>query len=460
MRVPKAHSQPRMTTLLGTMLCLLVLAEDSGKAGDDRAKKPAPAADAAAVLAHIRNGFPQSIKEDKTGDADVVPLPFPYTSPCIKEGFQQLFYWDTYFINHGLRRIGLAEQARHNVDNLLRLTDQFGMVPSANRRSMANRSQTPFLSQMVRDTYAHTPDDAWLKSAYATLKKDYDFWMTKRLSPCGLNRSGNDATEQYLMAFYHYLARERFKGLALATRAEQLAFSRQALSEAETWDFTPRFDRRAEEFCPVDLNANLYIYEINFAWFAKILNNGEAQAWLAKAERRKSLIQELLWNKPLGCYTDYDWKNRQPGDLVTCAALYPLVAGLATPPQAAQVAAKMRAVLECPHGLATCESRPHPFAYQWDYPNAWPPLQLLAIQALDRYGFKTDARRVAEKYVQTVTRNFAQTGDLWEKYNALTGTIEVKDEYQMPRMMGWTAGVFLFATEYLNPPSAAPKTKP
>jgi alpha,alpha-trehalase len=436
-----------------------VSAEQAGtpvQAPGERAEIPG----AAAVLAHIRKGFPASIKVQKEGTEDIIAVPHPYTAPCVKEGFQQLFYWDTYFINQGLLRVGLAGQARHNADDLLFLLDQLGLVPNANRHSMANRSQLPFLSQMVWDVYQNQPDNEWLKSAHATLKKEYEFWSTKRLSPCGLNRSGNEAGEEYLMGFYRYLAKERFKGLSLATREEQLVFARQALSEAETWDFTPRFDRRAEEFCAVDLNSNLYTYETNFAAFSKILANGEEQEWLAKAAKRKALIQELLWNDQLGCYTDYDWKNRHRGNLVSCAALFPLAAGIASPEQAEKVVGKMRAVLECEHGLATCEKRTHPFVYQWDHPNAWPPMQMVAIQALDRYGFKEDAARIARKYVQTVVRNFEKTGDLWEKYNAVTGTIEVADEYQMPRMMGWTAGVFVFAVEYLDPGRAGATGKP
>jgi alpha,alpha-trehalase len=415
-----------------------------------RSAEPLDPLGVSAVMAHIRKGFPASVKVNKEGGKDIVGLPYPYTSPCVKEGFQQLFYWDTFFINQGLIRIGLAEQARHNVDNLLFLLDQFSVVPSASRRSMANRSQTPFLSQMVRDVYQNKPDNAWLKAASKTLQTEYAFWMTRRLSPCGLNRSGNEATEQYLMGFYRYLAKERFKGLALTNREEQLAFSRQALSEAETWDFTPRYDRRAEDFCAVDLNSNLYVYEMNFAEFSRILNDGQEQAWLAKAARRKELIQALLWNERVGCYTDYDWRSQKQGALVSCASLFPLLAGVATPQQAERVVRKMREVLEYEHGLATCEKKTHAFAYQWDYPNAWPPLQWVAFEALDRYGFKEDARRIAEKYVRTVVRNFLKTGDLWEKYNAVEGTTEVKDEYQMPRMMGWTAGVFVRAAEYLD----------
>ena len=47
-------------------------------------------------------------------------------------------------------------------------------------------------------------------------------------------------------------------------------------------------------------------------------------------------------------------------------------------------------------------------------------------------------------------KNFDITGSLWEKYNVENGTIEVKDEYEMPEMMGWTAGTFVLAANYLR----------
>ena len=77
---------------------------------------------------------------------------------------------------------------------------------------------------------------------------------------------------------------------------------------------------------------------------------------------------------------------------------------------------------------------------------------MIVIQALDRYGYKTDAARIAEKYVTLIDRVFAATGKLWEKYNVLNGSNEVEDEDQggMPPMMGWTAGVYRFAQSYLK----------
>ena len=46
--------------------------------------------------------------------------------------------------------------------------------------------------------------------------------------------------------------------------------------------------------------------------------------------------------------------------------------------------------------------------------------------------------------------NFKKTHNLWEKYNVVEGNINVSNEYEMPTMVGWTAGTFVFATDYLD----------
>ena len=45
---------------------------------------------------------------------------------------------------------------------------------------------------------------------------------------------------------------------------------------------------------------------------------------------------------------------------------------------------------------------------------------------------------------------FERTGYLWEKYNVINGSIEVASEYGTPDMLGWTAGVYLAFTNYLE----------
>ncbi|MEE1005629.1 MAG: trehalase family glycosidase, partial [Acutalibacteraceae bacterium] len=53
------------------------------------------------------------------------------------------------------------------------------------------------------------------------------------------------------------------------------------------------------------------------------------------------------------------------------------------------------------------------------------------------------AKKVAETYIKLIDENFAKTGNLWEKYNGLDGTV-ANEDYNAPKMMGWTAGMYMY----------------
>ena len=106
--------------------------------------------------------------------------------------------------------------------------------------------------------------------------------------------------------------------------------------------------------------------------------------------------------------------------------------------------------LEFEYGIAVCEDEPYDYDYQWSYPNTWPPVVYLAIRGLDAYGYRQDARRIAEKYAAMVVKTFGETHNLWEKYNVREGNINVSNEYDMPTMLGWSAGTFIYASDYLD----------
>ena len=122
---------------------------------------------------------------------------------------------------------------------------------------------------------------------------------------------------------------------------------------------------------------------------------------------------------------------------------------MATPEQAASTV-KQLPHLEYPCGLATCEAGARRTPYQWDFPNGWAPLHYIAVHGLARYGYQTEAKRIAEKYVRAIDKTFRQTGTLWEKYNVTDGSLNVTDEYEMPPMLGWTAGVYVDFMAYLT----------
>lgn len=405
----------------------------------------------AAVKRFIAQTWDSTVRQPAEQGAGEVPLPYPFIVPTAGPEFHIFFYWDTYFACEGLLRDGRVELARHNADNMLHLIETLGYVPNFTITEHLNRSQPPLASALVRAVYERTGDRDWLGRAHATLHKEYAFWMTLRQLPVGLNHHGHHGDPKAVDNFY-WVVRERLLSIP-DEPAARMRYLHHAMAEAETgWDFNPRFDRRCADFAAIDLNSLLYLHESNAAFFADELGSGDGNLWRERAARRRSLLDRLCWDDARGLYFDYDAATERRSPVVSVATLYPLWAGLASPEQAARVVASLP-LIEVPFGIVACApgelERPQP--YQWDHPNAWPPTQFAAMAGLLRYGYQAEARRVAEKYLACVCGGFAQTGNLWEKYNGVTGGVDVTDEYAMPAMLGWTAGTFLFACDVVQP---------
>ena len=158
------------------------------------------------LRAYIDRDMPKTIRVCKNDTLGNFALPYPFSVPCIVNGFQNLFYWDTYFTNVGLLLDGNIEQAKNNIDNILAMIDRFGYMPNATNEGMLNRSQPPYASMMVREVYELTHDKIWLSYACKILEKEYKFWMTERITSNGLNRYSNHADKSSLMSFYYYVA--------------------------------------------------------------------------------------------------------------------------------------------------------------------------------------------------------------------------------------------------------------
>lgn len=405
--------------------------------------------DAKFVLDYIHSHWPNTVRYEPNDVGTLIGLPYPYTVPCQHEPtMQNNFYWDTYFTNVGLLRQGFSDLAKNNVDNLLHEVEKFGFVPNGNRTFFLTRSQAPFLSLMIKDIYQAFRDVDWLRSAVANWKKEYDFWMQKRPTPIGLNRYFHHATKEQLLEFYRDELKHRPK-VEAETEEQELVISAHLLAEAESgWDFTPRFEQRCGDFAPVDLNSLLYLNEVNAAYFCEILDDPERGLWLERAQRRLKMINEFCWNEKEGLFYDYDFSHHRQSAVASLATFVPLWARLASEKQARSITENLSR-FEFDYGVSACEPTQQRLTYQWDYPNGWPPLFYMVINGLNNYGFCQEAHRIAEKYLRVVVKNFNQTGELWEKYNVVDGSIQVKNEYAMPAMMGWSAGVFVFCADLM-----------
>jgi alpha,alpha-trehalase len=400
----------------------------------------------------IKTNWEKTIRTHTNDSASLIGLPLPYSVPSISGMFQEMYYWDTYFTNVGLIMDGNVIQARNNCENMLYLIDRYGFMPNGNRIWYLNRSQPPYLSMMIRDVYEKTKDKEWLKRCLPTLEKEYHFWMTKRITSIGLNRFNNNAPDSINEDTFWGIKKrlgENYDTISLKSESQRIAIGSHFTSEFESgWDLSPRFDSRCNDFCPLDLNSNLYLYEKNFEYFYSKTENNTSKKWNSIADKRKKLINKYLYNQNDKLFYDYDYVNNQLSPIYSSAVFNALWAELLTQEQAKELV-KHLPPLEFKYGLAACAPGKRKYAYQWDYPNGWASIQYLAVKGLRNYGYKAEASRIAYKYATLVSSNYKKTNNLWEKYNIIDGTINGHNEYEMPTMMGWTAGTFIYISDYL-----------
>lgn len=396
------------------------------------------------VLDYIRTNIGHTIHRDHNGSGfGGFDLPHPYSSPCLSgEGqFDFFFYWDTYFTNHALLRTGHTQTAADNIRNILWLIKRQGYMP--NHPGLNNRSQPPYLCRMLNAYQQASGDADLINGAMDTLLQEYNFWMSARLHPCGLNRYGQHDVWAGQEAF---ALMDRVASLSPQTTTKDLnkirAIGVHHLAEAESGcDFTPRFQRRCLDHIPPELNGLLYEYERFFEANSDRFSTDYQIDWTHRAERRRELINQYCWSEARGLYLDYDMRDESHSPIASLAGIAMLAHGIPDTLQATKIVSNL-GLFEREHGLAYTEPCKTFGDCQWSHPNVWPPMVYMTIQGLLRYNFQTEAERVAHTFLQTTNRLFHETGRLWEKTDSETGTVGA-GEYPAAPMLGWVAGVYM-----------------
>jgi alpha,alpha-trehalase len=372
-------------------------------------------------------------------DESLLGLPKPYLVPSYREetgfDYNEMYYWDSYFMVQGMLDEKHKELVCGILENLLWLFERFKVIPNASRTYLTGRSQPPFLTTFIFDVYeAYNMDQEWLKAAMKVAEEEYHtVWM-------GVKKPNERQVYQGLSRYYdiNYL---------------------HDLAEAESgWDMTPRFDRRALNYLPVDLNALLYKYETDFARAARIFHDKRTAArWEDAAALRKATMDKLMWDRLHGLYYDYNYVKKKRGATSSLAAYYPLWAGMASEKQAAALVKSLRR-FEHKGGLSTTDALPlgqfvlGSIPTQWAYPNGWAPLQFLVVKGLERYGYHQDARRLAMKWLKSNLQWFNTDHVFLEKYNVVSPEKPpVKGLYPSQTGFGWTNAVFeRFCQDYID----------
>ncbi len=395
------------------------------------------------VLEYLKKHIDDTTKSFSKENANdtLLFLPYPYTTPCAEGMFQEMYYWDTYFTCKALYLLNRGEQVLNNIRNFDYMLKEYGRIPNGNRTYYLNRSQPPFFGLMLKDYLAYGKGEIDTSDAYAMLKAEYDFWQGQRQSASGLNRYFCDVTESDVEKEFGPIGTpytwERTNDSFLVSVEKYV----HIYAEAESgWDFNPRFSDRCTDFNPIDLNSLLYFVECLLCEWAP---EGEREVYETARDKRKALINKYCLGDD-GIYYDYDFVNGALSSTVSAASFYPYFVGLSDDKEAFKILLDR---LEAEHGLLSALTDKR--CYQWAEPNSWAPLTYITVVAADKIGLKDEARRLANKYVGAIDKIFDLTGHLWEKYNAYTGGLEVFDEYEQPKMLGWTAGTYMAMREYL-----------
>ena len=415
--------------------------------------------------------------------------------------FNEMYGWDSYFIIRGLVQEGRIDLAKGMVENFFFEIEHYGALLNANRTYYLTRSQPPFLTSMILSVYdaqkaAGRENREWLAKSYEYAVRDHALWTQAPhlAGSTGLSRyydfgdgpaaeSVKDETGHYREVVSYILAHPEVDRELLVPKAPGqtspltvgATYSVQVCDSASTsakpecnvstevalsFDFY-KGDRAMREsgfdisfrfgpygagthhYAPVCLNSLLYKSEKDLEQMSTILGRkGEAEEWRQHAMKRKELIQKYLWDSERGLFFDYDFEQQARSTYEYVATFYPLWTGIATPEQARSVVQHLGR-FEQPGGLVTS---PYQTGGQWDFPYAWAPNQLLAIEGLRRYGFEEDANRLSYRFLSMVIENFLRDGTIREKYDAVTRSSEtqVTAGYHMNIVgFGWTNGVFL-----------------
>jgi alpha,alpha-trehalase len=413
----------------------------------------------------------RSLPDDlsKLDEPGLLYLPHAYVVPGGR--FNEMYGWDSFFIQLGLLRDGENDLAKDMADNFLYEIREYGKILNANRTYYLTRSQPPFLTEMLLGVYEKTKDRSWLANALPAVEKYYRFWTTEpHLTPSsGLSRYedlGEGPAPEVLSSEKDAQGRTHYDLIKDYYRTHKIAdydlgeyfdpkrdvlttlFYKGDRSMRESgFDPSDRFGKFNVDiihYNPVCLNSLLYRMELETAEILRILDRvPDAAAWDKRAQDRAARINQLMWDEQAGLYSDYEFVHRRLRRYPYLTTFYPLWAGIASKEQAAAVVRNL-GMFERPGGLQTST---YASGNQWDAPFGWAPIEMIAVEGLRRYGYDAEANRITREFLSLVLEQYQQSGIIVEKYDVVRRTSRVSGDIHFGYSsneagFGWTNGAF------------------
>ncbi|HET9098366.1 MAG TPA: trehalase family glycosidase [Candidatus Saccharimonadales bacterium] len=409
-------------------------------------------------------------------------------NPTLKPGerFGEAYYWDLLEGARGLLteaanddRAGKNHESaqkeklvRGVADNLAYQIETEGYISNGRRTYYQGRSQTPVFVEIVKTMQEHFGKmDPGITQIYLPqLEKEYAWW----------NSGERIVRLEDYHGRVHYLNRhwdandtprpESYQeDIETANRAygrPKNEVYRHIRAAAETGrDFTARLladPRRLEtihttDFIPLELNAQLYLYETEIAKAHLAAGRiNRARHYNTLAAERKRAIDTFLWNEAAGGYFDYDFVAGQQSEIKSMGMAYMVAAGASSKSQSERVAGVLKTDLLKRGGFAATLADS---TQQWDgmpdehgdKKNGWPIDQVKGIQALEIAGEKRTALMAAFRWLSLNRRIYRAAGVMVEKSEVVQLSCGGGGEYaRAQKGFLWSNGVDRYLSDYLR----------
>ncbi|KAL1937780.1 hypothetical protein VTO73DRAFT_12799 [Trametes versicolor] len=346
-------------------------------------------------------------------ESSLIPLNHTFVVPGGR--FREQYYWDSYWIIQGLIESELFSTVNDTLQNFMDEIENFGFIPNGGRIYYLDRSQPPLFIHMLSDYVAASNDTSILKRALPLAEKELKWWADNRT----LNVTSPFTNRTYAMAHYavnnsaprpesyleDYLTANDPTLSTPLTEQERADLYAELASGAETgWDYSSRWMAQPlaggsnntnpalrtlniRKTIPVCLNSILYKAHTLLAdLYAAQKQNSSATTHRSAASTFRAGVLDLFWDSSKLAFYDFNLTANTRNSLFTSATFYPLWNGiipdevLSSSANAFGVFAALNMVLNRYNGtfpVTFLES-----GQQWDAPNAWPPHQHIALQAL------------------------------------------------------------------------------
>ncbi|WP_299894977.1 trehalase family glycosidase [uncultured Aquimarina sp.] len=410
--------------------------------------------------------------------------------------FNEMYGWDSYFESIGLLIDGRSDLAMSMADNFGYQIEHYGKILNANRSYYLTRTQPPFFSSLVKEIYQQNPSVSreWLSNNLKMIIKEYEtIWMAKgiRLTDTGLSRFYGEGigippeTEEGHFDFIlnkfakkHSLTLEEFTAKydsgEIVDKELDLYFTHDRSMRESGHDTSNRLDDVCIHLNTVGINSLLYKYEQDIAYLIKevyddkfTINDKDytSSYWLSKAEERKKLMNDLLWDPEKKAYYDYNFITKTEQKIESATNYYPLWAGLSSKEQAESLVKNLFQELVQKGGVAATtdianKEDPNAPQRQWDYPNGWAPHQMMIWRGLMNYGYEKEAQELVYRWLWMITKNAVNyNGTIPEKYDVVQcthkvyaeyGNVGTEFDYITPSGFGWMNASYQLGLNILN----------